>query len=208
MQGIQDYCVARCNGCEQQQFCTISSSTEDMDEFVDSKTGKHSLEYIEIIKQFPAVNTNYEKPPMYLGMPHELRSAYDETYRALCEDLPKLASIGIRMNIEIICTLHDVKGKWLPQRIEALYDKQIISIGMKEMLLSVKEFGDKGAHTIEIPKPIDLQAAWNALNILMLYIYGTKDTNDYYKVKKAFQTKKRKATPDAKSSESVPESKA
>lgn len=183
------YYIARCNGCDEQRFCTIATSSEDVNYIEDHATGKYDMELEETIKQYPQVDINYAKPQTYFSTPFEVRQVRDETYMALCADAKKLASIGMRTIVETICAVHgitDSTAYTLPEKIEALCERKVIAPGMKEVLLGVKEFGDLGAHTLRLPSTEELNVAWDAIGLLLSYIYGTQDTQERTASMKAF----------------------
>jgi ribosomal protein L35AE/L33A len=188
--GHTDYCIVRCDGCESQQLCTAAYNSEDM-LTLNARPNDEVLEIPnETILQYPTVNTRYTKPSLYMAMPREVRIVYEETFAALCEGLIKLASIGMRLNVELVCLSHKTSGKTLYEKIHKLHGNQIIGEQLRDLLLSVKQFGNEGAHTTITPDEKQLQAAWDAVNILMAYLYGTKDVNNFYKVTRAIKSGK------------------
>ena len=49
---------------------------------------------------------------------------------------------------------------------------------METVLLSVKEFGDQGAHTLNIPSSEELKVGWDTIGILISAVYGATDSKN------------------------------
>jgi hypothetical protein len=172
------YCIVRCNGCERQSFCTVGTSSEDMDGRFNKQTQEYETYFEEKTSQYPTINVRYKEIDHYFSTPLELRQICNETYAALCEKSAKLASVGMRVIIETTCALHGITNKdarTLPSKIKLLSKRQVISQGIEGILLSVKDFGDIGAHTLRTPTADELETAWNAIKIMVSSIYGTED---------------------------------
>lgn len=189
------YYIARCKGCDQQKFATNATSSEDIDYSYNPKDDSYEAYLAETVKVYPFVNINYEEPRSFFSIPLELRRVHQETYTALCAGTKKLAAIGMRAIIETICAVNNVTDDiayTLPAKIRVLRKKQIISPSMKDVLLSIKEFGDKGVHALGEPTDEELKVAWDAINVLVSSIYGTEDTKNTTASLKGFKRTKRR----------------
>jgi hypothetical protein len=186
IQGIDDFFIVQCNGCETIQFCKVSSNSEDISGTEDPITGEIETFYPETIEQYPAITTVYETPLAFVSMPAGVKVAYQETYSALANGLPKLSAIGIRLLVELICLSFGIaQNLTLFEKINKLNEQGVISEDMKKLLQKIRLFGNDGAHTDQLPSPADLSNAWGAINTLIRYVYGTKDTADYFGAKQA-----------------------
>jgi hypothetical protein len=195
IQGVDDFFIVQCNGCETIQFCKVSSNSEDISYVEDPTTGEVDTFYPDTIEQYPAITTVFESPIAFVSMPTGVKKAYQETYLALANNLPKLSAIGIRLLVELICLSFEVpQNLTLFDKINRLQELGIISEDMKKLLQKIRLFGNDGAHTDQLPTTTDLSNAWAAINTLIRYLYGTKDTADYFGAKQ----KKSKSTGEKK----------
>ncbi len=127
------------------------------------------------------MNIAYEKPVIFKSMPQEIKDASKETYTALCNDLPKLGASGTRLIIETLCLTNKIENGNLKSKINKLVDKGVITETMAKMLHKVRLFGNDKLHTTSTPNNEDLVNAWEAVCNLLRSVYGTKDTNAYFK---------------------------
>jgi hypothetical protein len=169
--------VVECAGCESVHFCKLSSNSEDVDEVID-KGGISKVVFREKTEQFPEPDLAiFKKPQNFSSIAGSVRLAYEETYQALQNDMPKLAAAGARLVVESVCLAHKIKDGTLKQKIDRLKKEGHITQSMKIMLHNVRLFGNQHLHTTRSPDFFDLSAAWDAVNNLLIAIYGIKDSN-------------------------------
>lgn len=181
--GTEDFFITQCKGCDYIQFCKVSSNSEDVEPVFNAKGEIIDVHYFDTTKQYPPFNDAYESPLMYVSIPSEIKEPYSETSEALAANLNKLSAIGIRLTLEMICKDNNVRGRTLELKIEGLRKADLISQDMESLLHKIRIFGNDGAHSSFNPSIMDLKHAWEALNTLLRYLYGTKDTKMYFSKK-------------------------
>lgn len=167
--GWDDYAIVQCLGCEGVSYCTTSSCTEDF----DPNDGSYPLTSC----QFPEGNIEHVAITLPYSTPFEVRSAYEETSRALSYGLAHLGAIGTRLIIELICKAQNGSGKGLSEQIDSLSNRHVISESVADTIHGIRFFGNDAAHDNKV-KQYELDAAWQTVNILISYIYGAQDNKE------------------------------
>lgn len=181
--GSYDMLTLQCNGCESLQF--YKESRDDMSWRDEVVNGQHQ-EVPDIKKEvFPIFNTDFKPLRHYSEIPKHVKDLYKETYNSLISGDVYLSGAGVRAIIEAICSAHDISSGNLFSKINQLYTKGVVTEAMKDLLHSVRVFGNQSIHTDTSIDYRDLVLAWDAIDYLMVSIYGTGSVNSQYEWKKS-----------------------
>lgn len=145
IQGSDTYEIVKCMGCNTFSFCHVSSNSDDFE--VDPETGAwFNPEQIELyprrLKDRKQINDAYL-------LPSEIRNVYSETHDALCNEMSRLASIGVRLIVELVCIHLGAKGRNLEAKINNLVTLGKITKDNADVLHATRLFGNNSAHKIQ-----------------------------------------------------------
>lgn len=182
--GVWDMMVVSCNGCEGLQFCKISSDDDSHDMIEDGKGGYTDI-YTPKTELFPIFDINFKKPHLYGEMPKHVRKIYEETYDTIVSGNTILAGAGVRTIIEAICLSFGIKTGNLVSKINKMHEKGHVTESMKNLLHSIRVFGNSSVHADINTDFYDIQTAWDAIDNLIVAIYGTDSSNKSYEWKKS-----------------------
>lgn len=181
--GSYDMLTLQCNGCESLQFYKESSDDASWSEEVID--GRQQV-VPDITKEaFPVFNTDFKPLRHYSEIPKHVKDLYKETYNSLISGDVYLSGAGVRAIIEAICIAHDISSGTLFSKINQLFTKGVVTEAMKNLLHSVRVFGNQSIHTDSSIDYRDLVLAWDAIDYLMVSIYGTGSVNSEYEWKKS-----------------------
>ena len=167
--GTDDFLIVQCRGCDQVSYCTVSVFSED----IDTGTGDPLVR----ITQLPKISIRHEAIRLPFSTPIDIRGAYNETSTALSEGMSTLAAAGTRLIVELICVDQKSKKKDLANKIDELRDHGIISPTVSDTLHGIRFFGNDAAHIGKV-KPNELETAWQTINMLISYVYGSIDVQE------------------------------
>lgn len=181
--GAYDLLTIQCNGCENVQFCKESSDDDSWHEEVVDGINKQVYDVKREI--FPLFNNDFKPVRHYNQIPKHVRNLYEETYDSLVSGNIYLSGAGVRAVIEAICIANGIKTGKLVSKINKLHSNGIVTEAMKDLLHSVRVFGNNSVHTDTPIEYLDLILAWDAIDYLMVSIYGTGSANSQYEWKKS-----------------------
>jgi len=171
------YQIVQCMGCDDISFRRTSTCTEDY----DPQTGK--MEESEAL--FPDRTSGRTPMEDHDLFPIKTQRVYLETLKALNNQTPLLAAIGLRALIESICLEQKTKSKNLAKGIDELAAMGLLSAKQAEFLHNHRFMGNEAAHEIVAPKPEHLVAAIDIAETLLKTIYILPGMADKMKAKKA-----------------------
>lgn len=157
------YQIIQCLGCDEISFRIFSSHTEDLDPI----TGRPNV----IIELYPNRTIGQEPINNYEEFPAKTKRIYLETLKALNNQIPLFAAIGLRAIIESICLEQKTKSNNLRGSIDELADLGLLSKKQAEFLHAHRFMGNEAAHEIVAPKPQHLIAALDIAETLLKTIY-------------------------------------
>lgn len=166
IQGIDNYEIVRCSGCDGISFRISSSNSEDCDYGINGEIIHPESE--EIYPNRIMGRTTLAE--MYF-LPEKVRSIYEETHVALCTKLRILAGVGIRALIESVCLEEKAEGKNLEKRIEDLVKKGVLTKTNAEILHKTRFLGNRAAHEVKAASDAELDVAFDILENLLETIY-------------------------------------
>lgn len=174
------YQIIQCMGCEDISFRKTSESEMDF----DPNTGE--LQECEFL--YP--DRLGDRDPMlgYEAFPVKTKRIYLETLKALNNQIPILAAIGLRALIESICLEQKTKATILAKGIDELAEMGLLSAKQAEFLHNHRFMGNEAAHEIVAPKPEHLVAAVDIAETLLKTIYVLPDMAEQLKRRNAATT--------------------
>jgi hypothetical protein len=96
---------------------------------------------------------------------------YNETHSALCNKMPILAGIGIRVLIEAICKEKTASGKNLEEKIDSLVSMEVLTKDGAEILHSLRILGNIAAHEVASQSDDKLAVAMDVVEHLLNGVY-------------------------------------
>lgn len=168
IQGTDRYEIVKCRGCGTHSFCNTISCSDDVD--YDHDTGKYY--HPERIRMYPRrLKDRRELKDTYL-IPMEIRSVYKETHEALCNQIPRLASVGMRIIVDLVCAHLEAKGRTLEAKINDLSIKGKITKDNAEVLHATRLFGNLSAHKKQIKAGDNqLTIAMSIVEVLLMNVF-------------------------------------
>jgi hypothetical protein len=116
--GFQQFQIVECLGCKAPSFRRETS--RDDDGFVD-EGGETDLWITEEL--YPPRKGNRKPLPHAAKLPPRIAHLYSEVHRALQDEFPVLAGIGIRAIIEAVCKHKHERGGTLEKKINSLVER-------------------------------------------------------------------------------------
>ena len=165
--------IVQCLGCGNTSF---RWSSKRSDEF-DHQTGT----LFETVRLYPDWTKRREPIPGHERFPVTTKRIYLETLKALSNQTPILAAIGLRAIVESICLEQKTKSKDLAEGIEELAAFGLLSLKQVEFLHNHRFMGNEAAHEIVAPKPQHLVAALDIAETLLKTIYVLPSIADQLK---------------------------
>lgn len=167
IQGVYNYEIVQCKGCDTVCFRQSSSNTEDVT--YDETTGEQ--EYIETEMTFPSRLDGRRVLEDLWFLPSEIKDAYTETHTALSSKLPRLTAIGVRMVVELVCKHLNAEGDVLKQQIDDLVAKGKLTKENADVLHKTRLFGNEGAHGLQAPNESRLGIAMDIIESLLKNVF-------------------------------------
>jgi hypothetical protein len=163
----EDYQVIQCQGCKSLGFRLAKSNSED---HVTDEEGETI--YPEDVSLFPPRIEGHKGlgADAYL-LPVQLRRVYDETHKALTNQAPVLAGIGLRALVESVCKDNNAAGKNLQEKIDDLVKLAILTPGDAAVLHKVRTMGNAAAHETKPHTESQLQLALLIVEHLLHAVY-------------------------------------
>jgi len=169
--GVIEHYAFQCNGCEAVFLARSTSNSEDYIEAVDPHTGEPVTEYVDSKSFLPAVPNT--PTPSWAGFRLAL---HDETlhhllssvYKAMNNEMPVLAAIGMRTSFDRISELLEVDSELsFAKKLDALRKQGHISEVQKEFLEMLVDAGSAAAHRGWKPEPQHLETMLEVLEALI-----------------------------------------
>lgn len=166
IQGVDEYEIIRCLGCDGISFRIASSNSEDFE--VDNE-GNYS--YLESQEIYP--NRLMGRVPLkdIYSLPDKVRSIYTETHAALCTRLQILAGVGIRALVEAVCSEEKARGRNLERKIDDLVKKEVLTKRNAGILHKTRLLGNVAAHEVKAPSSSELDVAFDIVENLLETVY-------------------------------------
>jgi hypothetical protein len=156
--------IIQCQGCRSFSFCKVSKITD----FEGAKGLR------------PTLKTRRDLyPPRVPGhkliaesfLPESVSQVYAETYKALCNEQPVLAGIGVRALIEAVCQERNATGKTLEQKIDGLVNLNLLTSDSAKFLHNLRVIGNQAAHKVKPHSEEKLSAAMKIIEHLLEAVY-------------------------------------
>lgn len=153
--------VVQCQGCETTTFRVISTNSEDYEPVDDH------LECIESVTLYPSRNEGRTPVKDIHLLPPNVQRIYDETIKAMNNDQPVLAGIGIRALVETICKDKQATGHNLAEKIDALVTIGVLTSDGATILHKIRTLGNDAAHEVKPHKTEQLSLALDVCEHLL-----------------------------------------
>jgi hypothetical protein len=174
--------IVQCLGCEAVSYYIERTMSEETD---------WEGEPIVTTEYFPPYRQHTPKFEPWT-LPHGLASIYKETIKAIDDEQPILAAIGIRAIVEAVCTDLKVKADDLKKQIDKLQLKGLVTVEGARCLQTLRVLGNNAAHSVQRHTDQQLIAAIQVVEHLLEGTYILPDAIDG-----AFKTKPQPAPPVA-----------
>jgi Domain of unknown function (DUF4145) len=147
-----DWYIFKCRGCDHVFAQTVSSNSEDYDNYYE-QDGSTGTKYNELISYWPPVTKRphpdwlFEYTLLQNRNGIGLGSVLEQVYGALNNDLPVLAAIGMRTSFDIAAVQLGVDpAKPFEKKIVELIEKGKIRELDRPMISSLVDAGSASAH--------------------------------------------------------------
>lgn len=167
------YQIVQCLGCDNTSFRSSYTCSEE----IDHQTG----DLVETVSLYPDWTKRREPMPGNEAFPLTTKRVYMETLKALSNQTPILAAIGLRAIVESICLEQKTTSKNLKEGIDELAAMGLLSVKQAEFLHNHRFMGNEAAHEIVAPKPQHLVAALDIAETLLKTIYVLPNMADQLK---------------------------
>lgn len=157
--------VIQCRGCETISFRTESTHSEDYD------LGPDGMEYRKSEILYPNRSTGRLPRWDWLELPPSIDRIYSETIKAMNNDQPVLAGMGIRALVETICKDKDAPPGNLEQRVDSLIGLGVLTKEDAAILHKVRTLGNMAAHEVKPHTAEQLGLALNVCEHLLERVY-------------------------------------
>ena len=151
--------VIQCCGCETISF-RVRLRSDQNDPFDDDET----------ITLFPSRSAGRSALRDVHLLPETVRRIYEETVKALNNEQPVLAGVGIRCLVESVCNDKKAEGK-LFQQIDSLVDFGILTKDGAAILHRIRSLGNNAAHEVKPHTSEQLVAALEVCEHLLQGVY-------------------------------------
>ena len=158
--------IVECQGCLTSSFRTASTNSEDFD-YIDYD----QIEHNETVVLYP--NRNEGRNPLkdlHL-LPLNIQRIYEETIKAMNNDQPVLAGIGIRALVETICKDKQAAGNDLSEKINSLVQIGVLTSDGATILHKIRTLGNDAAHEVKPHKAEQLSLALDVCEHLLQGVY-------------------------------------
>ena len=161
------YQIIQCQGCKTISFRHTSSNSEDY-EPVSHNEWEHVV-YENLYPSRIEGRKGIEDEVLYL--PTRVQRIYKETLKALNDQSPVLAGMGLRALIETICKEKEAEGSNLYQKIDDLVTKNILTPAGVSILHKIRTLGNDAAHEVKPHRDKQLSLAMDVVEHLLKDIY-------------------------------------
>lgn len=164
--GWTSFQTVRCLGCESFSFRRTHENTEDF--FFDNDGDKILYQTTEV---YPPRAVGRRKLDGSGLLPSRIRNIYDESYKAICSELPILSAVGIRALVEAVCQEENAQGKTLEKQIDDLVNKQVLGRSGADVLHKLRIMGNKSVHEMKRHDTGTLGIAFDVVENLLREVY-------------------------------------
>lgn len=164
---IEDHQIIQCLGCKSISFRLAKSNSEDYAH--DERGDVVNPEDVSIYPARVEGLKHLDGDLVYL--PNQIRRIYEETTKALANQQPVLAGIGLRALIESLCKDNNAQGKNLASKIDDLVTLQILTPNDAFILHSIRTLGNDSAHEAKPHNEMQLQLAITVAENLLRSVY-------------------------------------
>ena len=134
----KDYLTLICRGCRAVSFCLESTDVTAVDLDEDGNPFQALTS-----RCYPGRRAGGRQLDRHYLLPHTVKTIYEETHAALCNEQPILAGIGIRAISEAVCAVKVATGKVLKEQITSLGSMGHITRAEVSILQSLRFMGNK-----------------------------------------------------------------
>ena len=157
--------VVECCGCETMSFRMAKGNSEDF------SISAQRIESTESVTLYP-VRTKGREPLKHAHLlPMKVQRVYAESLRALNNEQPVLAGMGIRALVETICKDKAASGGNLEQRIDALVMLGVLTPHGRDILHKIRTLGNRAAHEVKPHRPEQLELAIDVCEHILQGVY-------------------------------------
>ena len=167
IQWNDDYQIVECGGCSSKSFRNASSNSEDYYQVSETE-----WEFDESVNLYPSRiegRKSLGNEEHYL--PNKVRGIYKETIKALSNNSPILAGIGLRALIETICKEKEADGRDLFKKIDDLVVKQVLTPAGSKILHKIRTLGNDAAHEVKPHSEKQLGLAMDIVEHVLTDVY-------------------------------------
>jgi hypothetical protein len=158
--------IIQCQGCETISFRLASTNSEDFEHIDDG-----NIEYVEAVTLYPSRNEGRTPVKDTHLLPATVQRIYEETIKALNNEQPVLAGIGIRALVETICKDKKAAGSDLASKINALVTMGVLTADGATILHKIRTLGNVAAHEVKPHKAAQLFLALDVCEHLLQGVY-------------------------------------
>lgn len=178
MDGVDDYSLLECGGCETVFYQRVSSNSEDVDYWQEPDGGTGG-EYVKHYTTYPRPESKTK--PQWADLIHasdqRLGEIVDEAYEAFDAQLNILAAIGLRTAFDRASEVLDVDpGLPFAQKLNELHAKGMIGTAEKDVLSVVIDGGSAAIHRAHSFNDRELAELFAAMEVFLqrAFIVGNK----------------------------------
>lgn len=164
--GWTSFQTVRCLGCESFSFRRTHQNTEDF--YFDDDGEQIPFETSEV---YPPRAVGRQKLEGSGLLPDGIRAIYDESYKALCSEIPILSAVGIRALVEAVCQEENAQGRHLEKQIDDLVNKQVLGRAGAKVLHKLRIMGNKSVHEMKRHDTRTLGIAFDVVENLLREVY-------------------------------------
>jgi hypothetical protein len=157
--------IIQCRGCETISFRSTSWNSEDVE------WGPEGLEQNYVTHLYPSRSAGRTAIDHFYLLPLDVQRIYSETIKAMNNEQPVLAGVGIRAIVEGICRDKKAEGKDLFFKINSLVALGVLTTDGAVILHKVRSLGNKAAHEVKPHSTEQLALALDVCEHLFSGVY-------------------------------------
>jgi len=159
------YQIVQCRGCESITFRSTHWNSEDID------PGPQGLEWNVTTHLYPSRSEGRGQINDVHLLPSDVQRIYNETLKAMNNEQPVLAGVGIRAIVEGVCRDKNAQGSNLYQKIDDLISIGVLTKDGAQILHQVRSLGNDAAHDVKPHSTEQLGLALDVCEHLFLGVY-------------------------------------
>lgn len=162
------YQIVQCQGCKNISFRDARTNSEDY-----FQISRDEFEHAVTEELFPsrlAGRKGIDKE-MRIFLPPDIGVIYNETIRAMANQSPVLAGIGLRALLETVCKEKQAAGKDLSNKIDDLQVKSVLTPTNAAVLHRIRTLGNDAAHEVKPHTEGQLGVAMDVMENLLREVY-------------------------------------